>query len=384
MSWLPLDSFRDPSVPKLDNLRRAAAAGLRVPPTWWAPAALLAEPPGPPAELGPAPWIVRSGSPTEDTRITSNAGQLLSLPVRTAADFGDALRRVIAALPVADGKPRGAVFVQPLVAALEAGVAFFDGFYYECTSARGSNEGLTSGQERGSVRRGHLMRAEPWSDWLAAIHAVFAAEPRLDIEFARDAAGYVLLQVRPALFPLVRNPTLSLANHKEILGDPPSPWMVSALVAAGQDLSFPAQADPAIRGWDEAYAVEAAERAWLNVSFWYRWMDHFGLPRTLVTEGVGGQADGPADARLLPRRFLGSIPRLVWFQWCCLRTRRAWAAPSAGSIARSTRPAAWPICTGRPSRACGWRCGGTSPSTPCSRASAACAAPCVCRARHGW
>src|SRR4029077_941703 len=140
-----------------------------------------------------------------------------------------------------------------------------------------------------------------------------------DVEFARGAAGYVLLQVRPALFPLTRNPTLSLANHKEILGDPPSPWMVSALVEAGRDLSFPALADPAIRTWGESYAVEAGERAWLNVSFWYRWMDHFGLPRSLVTQGVGGHADGPADQRWLPGRFLASVPRLLWFQGCCLR-----------------------------------------------------------------
>jgi len=144
--------------------------------------------------------------------------------------------------------------------------------------------------------------------WLASIYAVFGKDdPRLDLEFARDAAGYVLLQVRPALFPVVRNPTLSLANHKEILGDPPSPWMVAALVEAGKDLSFPAQADPAIAAWGECYAVEVGERAWLNLSFWYRWMDHFGLPRTIVTEGVGGQADGPDDARLLPRRFLASV-----------------------------------------------------------------------------
>ncbi|MFO0865154.1 MAG: PEP-utilizing enzyme [Gemmataceae bacterium] len=141
-----------------------------------------------------------------------------------------------------------------------------------------------------------------------------------DLEFGRDAAGYVLLQVRPALFPVARNPTLSLANHKEILGDPPSRWMVAALVEAGKDLSFPALADPAIAQWDEAYAVEAGERAWLNVSFWYRWMDHFGLPRSMVTEGVGGQTEGPADERMMATRFLRSIPRLVWFQLCCLGT----------------------------------------------------------------
>ncbi len=327
MCWQPLKRFRDPSVPKLDNLRRAAAAGLRVPPTWWAPAAGLANttPPGPPAELGPGPWIIRSGSPTEDTRTTSNAGQLLSLPVREPGAFAAALRRVVEALPVdAQGVRRGAVFLQPLVAAEEAGVAFFDGFYYERAGARGGNEALTSGQERGEVMRGHLERGDPWSEWLASVYAVFGAgaggDPRLDVEYARDAAGYVLLQVRPALFAVARNPTLSLANHKEILGDPPSPWMVAALVEAGRDLSFPALADPGIRRWDEAYAVEAGERAWLNVSFWYRWMDHFGLPRTMVTEGVGGHAGGPADARLLPRRFLASAPQLVAFQWCCLRS----------------------------------------------------------------
>jgi hypothetical protein len=100
---------------------------------------------GPPAALGRAPWIIRSGSPTEDTRTTSNAGQLFSLAVRDPADFPVALRRVVEALPVdSSGKRRGVVFVQPLVAAEEAGVAFFDGFYYERTQARGGNEGLTS------------------------------------------------------------------------------------------------------------------------------------------------------------------------------------------------------------------------------------------------
>src|ERR1043166_9260289 len=101
MSWQPLKHFRDPSVPKLDNLRRAAAAGLRVPPTCWAAAAALAtgELPSRPVDLGSGSWIIRSGSPTEDTRQTSNAGQLLSLPVHAASDFVPALRRVIEALP---------------------------------------------------------------------------------------------------------------------------------------------------------------------------------------------------------------------------------------------------------------------------------------------
>src|SRR5882724_4865786 len=111
MSWQPLNQFRDPSVPKLDNLRRAAAAVLRVPPTWWASAdQLQGSASGPPLGIGPGPWIIRCGSPTEDTRTTSNAGQLLSLPVRDPTEFASALRQVVEALPRdARDLPRGAV-----------------------------------------------------------------------------------------------------------------------------------------------------------------------------------------------------------------------------------------------------------------------------------
>src|SRR5205085_10574976 len=110
MPWLPLTAFRDPAVPKLNNLRRAAEAGLRVPPTWWlrgdeALASGGRQPADPAQHQGadaprsPYPLIIRSGSPTEDGRTTSNAGQLLSLPVACPADFADALGRVAAALP---------------------------------------------------------------------------------------------------------------------------------------------------------------------------------------------------------------------------------------------------------------------------------------------
>jgi pyruvate,water dikinase len=319
--WRPLTEFRDPAVPKLDNLRRAAAAGLRIPETWWLPALEAGSVTAPPPSLAGRPLIVRSGSPTEDTQATSNAGQLLSLAVRDPARFGESLARVVEALPREGG---GAVFVQTLVEAVEAGVAFFDGFYFERTLTPGGNEGLTAGLARGEVTRGHLMRGDPWSEWLAAVHRPFQKEaPRIDVELARHAAGWVLLQVRPALFPIARNETLSLANHKEILGDPPSPWIVSVLGAAGQEvLSFFAAVDPEVGRWDEAYAVELGERAWMNFSFFFRLMDHWGLPRAFVTEGIGGEGGGPADRRLLFRRFLVKAPRLVRLQLQNLRTVR--------------------------------------------------------------
>jgi len=271
--WRPLARFRDAAVPKLDNLRRAAAAGLRVPETWWLTASEAAGVTAPPSPLAGRSVIVRSGSPTEDTQATSNAGQLLSLAVREPSAFAESLARVVAALPRDDrGAPLGAVFVQPLVKAAEAGVAFFDGFYWERTTASGGNEGLTSGLDRGEVIRGHLSRDDPWSRWLTAVHSPFRREaPRIDVEFARDTRGWILLQVRPALFPVARNETLSLANHKEILGDCPSPWIVSVLIDAGREvLSFFAAVDPEVDSWDEAYAVELAERAWMNFSFFTR------------------------------------------------------------------------------------------------------------------
>jgi pyruvate,water dikinase len=284
--------------------------------TWWLPAA-DAKTAAPPPALAGRPLIVRSGSPTEDTRTTSNAGQLLSLGVRDPALFAESLARVVDALPRdARGAPLGAVFVQPLVEAGEAGVAFFDGFYWERATAAGGNEGLTSGRERGTVERGHLAREDPWSDWLVRVHGPFRAEaPRIDVEFARDGGGYILLQARPALFPVARNETLSLANHKEILGDPPSPWITSVVCAAGREvLPYFAAADPEVGLWEEAYAVELAERAWMNFSFFFRLMDHWGLPRSFVTEGVGGEGGGPADRRFRPGRFLAKAPRLVRLQ----------------------------------------------------------------------
>ena len=107
MSWLPLSRFRDPGTPKVDNLRRAAAARLRVPPTWWLRGADVATGTAVelPAELGAGPVILRSGSPTEDGHLTSNAGQLLSLIVAERARLAESLRRVIDALPRGEGYP---------------------------------------------------------------------------------------------------------------------------------------------------------------------------------------------------------------------------------------------------------------------------------------
>ena len=176
MRWRHLTRFRQRSLPELNNLRRAERAGLTVPPTWWlwASEARNQWEAAPPAELASGPLIIRSCAPTGDTQQTSNAGQLLSLQVLERWEFPGALRRVVDALPrTISGVPCGAVFIQPLIEADEAGVIFFDGFYYECASAPGSNIDLTHGLARSLQRDGHLQRGERWSAWLRVIYATF-------------------------------------------------------------------------------------------------------------------------------------------------------------------------------------------------------------------
>jgi pyruvate,water dikinase len=311
MGWQPLKQFRDSAVPKLDNLRRAAAAGLRVPPTWWQHAAVLEGSEPPILPLAP-PLILRSASPTEDTHVTSNAGRFLSLVVEADTEYADALRRVVAALPRSlEGNRLGAVFVQPLVRGSEAGVAFFDGFYYERTWQGGLNTNLTGGLARGEVKRGHLQPDDDWSAWLAEVHRVFGGkggDPRLDIEFSRDERGYVLLQVRPLLFPVRQNPLITQANLMETFGDWPSPWTVAGLVETGKDLSFLASIDPVFNEWEEAAFIEAGERAWANLSVWMRWADHLGVPRAVPLQNVGGVRTTAADHRVGWRR----LGRALW------------------------------------------------------------------------
>ncbi len=336
MPWKPLASCRDRSVPKLYNLRRAARAGLRIPPTVWSLASDLELGSCAPPPSIPGPWIVRSASPTEDSAESTAAGQFASCNAEDPAGFSEAARTVVASLPKdGEARPLGCVFVQPLLRPERGGILFFDGYHFECTTAPGGNQALTSGEERGEVRRGQLERGDHFSNWLKQIGKTFRAELRsagnLDVEFTRDGDVYTLLQARPALFPVRRNPLLSLANHREILGDPPSPWIVSALELAGSEaLGYFAEVDPAVADWGDAYAVSLGGRAWLNFSFFFRLMDHWGLPRTFVTEGVGGESGGPEDGRVLLGRFLFKSPRLVLLQlknlWTILRSKKALAA----------------------------------------------------------
>jgi phosphohistidine swiveling domain-containing protein len=323
--WRPLVKLRDRTLPKLDHLRRAARAGLLVPePTFWAYAADLEDRcDSDLLTLGERvgfPCIVRSISPTEDTPQGSRAGQFLSLVVKHARDLPGSVARVVSSLPMSGGRRRGAVAVQPFLVNPRAGVTFFDGFYFEESELRGQNGDVTSGRRRGHIHPGQVERGEPRSDWLLRIHRLLGGP--LDVEWTETARGErILLQARPALFPVRRCETLSLANHRETLGDLPSPWITGVYSELGHPvLELARRADPSLPDWNEPYAIRLAGRAWVNFSSLFRLMDRWGLPRTLVCRTLGGESAGSLDHRFLPGAFLRSFPSLVRMAWICLLT----------------------------------------------------------------
>ena len=127
--WRELRALHDPLVPKLNNLGRASHAGFLIPrPTLWAYAEQLEGNPGEAAAVLAGcvrlPCIVRSVSPTEDTRESSQAGRFKSVVVFREETLADALDTVIESMPMSDGHRLGAVCVPPFLINPRAGVSF--------------------------------------------------------------------------------------------------------------------------------------------------------------------------------------------------------------------------------------------------------------------
>ncbi|MEE8601564.1 PEP-utilizing enzyme [Euzebya tangerina] len=324
------------TTPKSRMLQLAADAGLRV------PLFAVLQPGVDAAELVPVlsalgePLAVRSSFDAEDGLDTSAAGRFHSELGVSHAGLSGAVQRVRASAD--ESVTQTEVLVMTQVAAQHAGVAVLEEPYLDdlIEVTEGLADGLVGGSVEGDQvllprRDRHLDADEAWqrrlADLLAGVRQVFGRRPGhvlgnpdpavgwdvepsagWDVEWADDGETCWLLQVRPLLQPTIRNETLTLANHAEILPDLPSDFMTSLIVECGPRLlEWYGSLDPRLPVQRDLM-VERAGRPLLNNSLLQDILRTWGLPTSLLADSMGGEADGEP---LSPARLARSLPALL-------------------------------------------------------------------------
>src|SRR5262249_22560055 len=98
-----------------------------------------------------------------------------------------------------------------------------------------------------------------------------------------------LIQIRPITRPARRNEAFTIANHKEILPELPSPFMTSLIASCAPGLfAYYRHFDknlPARRPFIEIFYG----RPYINLSLLREMRRHVGLPTRLVSDWVGGE-----------------------------------------------------------------------------------------------
>lgn len=277
------------------------------------------------------PVAVRSAFSAEDGKEESLAGYFTT---RLWVDFDDpaalvkALREVWSS-GLGHGRSfRRDVLIMQMVPAQVAGVAFSETAYEDdlVNFAAGTADALVAGGVPGeSLSIPRLKGAEgPTPDLppfaqrlqrlLRGVRRTFGAR-EWDIEWADDGEVCWLVQVRPVTRPSRRNEAFTFANLREILPDPPSPFMTSVVESASAGFfDYYRQFDAGLP--DSRAMVEVfAGRPLFNVSLLTEMMRRWGLPTALVTNSLGGEADVEAGFRV--GRFFRStftLLRLGWWQ----------------------------------------------------------------------
>jgi pyruvate,water dikinase len=248
---------------------------------------------------------VRSAFSAEDRLEESLAGFFTSklfVPGTPPEALAQALSEVWASALRREGEFRRDVLLMEMVAAEYAGVAFteteFEDDLVNYTS--GTAETLVSGQVAGETLPLPKLRA-----WERPSAAVPSFAPRLqlllkairrhfgsgdwDIEWADDGRQCWLVQIRPITRPARRNEAFTIANHKEILPELPSPFMTSLIASCAPGLfAYYHRFDknlPARRPFIEIFYG----RPYINLSLLTEMMRHLGLPTRLVSDSVGGE-----------------------------------------------------------------------------------------------
>lgn len=322
---------------RLAGMRRA---GLPVPPGWWIPPVAL--------ENGSAErlfrglrgrYAVRSSSHREDQAGHTAAGVFESLLDVAPRELLDACRRVVASgapeyLARLEGSADGGaaaavdVLVQEMVAPRAGGVAWTRGLGVDLEITAGRIEQGVSGAVP-AVRASLSELGTPWSAlpaelpgglreaglrqavWpvLRRVHALFDTGT-LDVEWAVDEHGATrILQARPVGERHGARRLLSAANLREIMPPDPSPFFVGAIAAGNHVMPrYYARHDHALAAWHEPFSVTVGGRVYLNADLLTAIMDRWGLPRALVSRGVGGRLPARAPR---PLRFLAALPVLL-------------------------------------------------------------------------
>lgn len=275
-----------------------------------------------------APVAVRSAFSAEDRVDESLAGFFHTELNVDAADplaFSLALMQVLNSARGRSGLFRRDVLILEMVSANVAGVAFTEREFEDdnINFVTGLGHQLVAGDVPGTTL--HLPKIHsgeglvlppdaPPGGWPGRLQKLLRAVRRVfgsgdwDVEWADDGTTCWLLQVRPITRPSRRNEAFTIANHKEILPELPSPFMTSLIASCADrlfayyrrfDRSLPAQ-----RPFIEVFYG----RPFINLSLMTEMMRHFGLPTRLVTDSIGGEA-GVVYGPNLPR-LLRKIPAL--------------------------------------------------------------------------
>ena len=229
-----------------------------------------------------------------------------------------------------EGDFRRDMLVMEMVDAQVAGVAFTQRDFQDdlVNFTEGTGDKLVSGEVAGGSLlmpklQGYEQPTFVENGWQRRLQSLLRGVRRSfnlkgtewDIEWADDGKKCWLLQIRPITAAPRRNEAFTYANLREILPDPPSPYMTAIVADASQEFfAWYRQFDKTLP--ESRPMVEVFHgRPLFNISLLTDMMRHWGLPTGLVTNSIGGEADVESGLRF--GRFVNKslvLLRLGWNQ----------------------------------------------------------------------
>ncbi|MDJ0498893.1 MAG: alpha/beta fold hydrolase, partial [Acidimicrobiia bacterium] len=271
---------------------------------------------------------VRSAFGIEDDATESRAGQFATLLRVPPQEVAAAIEQVRSS---GDNSFHRDILVMDMVEAVTSGVAFSEPGYADdlIESTKGTAERLVAGSEPATISR--LARLLPgerphdtgWRGRLALLLRDVRAEfgdHGWDIEWADDGVRCFLIQIRPTTAPTRRDDWFTMANHREILPDPPSVFMTSVLAEGSSELlDYYRRFDPTLTR-DRLFIEVLDHRPMINLSLMTDFMRSLGLPTRLVTDSIGGGTED--NHGLDPWRAARRLPALLRLAWGQLGSSR--------------------------------------------------------------